>query len=150
MIENNYGRVLQLVKQEKSKIETFALQDDRMFLNTLVIRIAKEKEVRLTTIDGSQRIGFIAGLDNEWIQLTTTEKQQLVLINIVNISIIEETGESIRSLKLDENPTLNSELQNKIKGYCQTIFVKARDIYREKQQLNSFKDHIEDKEVANV
>jgi hypothetical protein len=118
-------------KADKPKIETFALGDDRMFLNTLVHRIAKEKEVKLTMIDNVTRIGFITGLDEEWIQITTTEGQHLVLLNIVNISVIEETGQNLREMEISD------EEKEAIQSYCLTIFVKARNIFREKQESKS-------------
>lgn len=138
-----------MIKNEKPKIETFALRDDRMFLNTLVHRIAKEKEVRIVSIGGVERVGFITGLDEEWLQITTTEQQNLALINIVNIIVLEETGNSLRTMKFSDDEEIDAKIKQAIKTYCMTIYVKARVIFKEKQESNSEARHeLEDAPVA--
>lgn len=118
-------------------MDNFALADDHMFLNTLIHRIAKEKEVRFFTIDGTISEGFITGLDEEWIQITTTQNQTLVLINIMNITKIEETGESIKSIIIDKDPEKNEIAKEAIRNYCLTIYVKAKKIFQEKQEAKA-------------
>ncbi len=126
MTEHNFtNRSTEEIKEEIERRKTeFALPSSNMFLNTIIQRVAKEKEVIVYTIGGLDRIGFITGLDQEWLQLTTTDEQKLVLIQLLNIDFIEETGNTIRTIKADK------EQVAEIKKYAQTIFVKAREINR--------------------
>lgn len=112
------------------KKSNFALPDDLMFTNTIIQRVAKQKEIVVTSVSGKTHVGFITGIDREWIQLTTTQTQRLVLLNLLNIETIEETGFSLRTVKLDLNEKEQEEAKAKIKTYAQTVYVKARDIIR--------------------
>lgn len=108
----------------------FALPDDQMFTNTIIQRVARQKEILVTSVSGKSHIGFITGIDREWIQLTTTQTQRLVLLNLLNIETIEETGFSLHTVVLDLSVKEQEEAKARIKTYAQTVYVKARDIIR--------------------
>ncbi len=113
---------------EKSTVSerkaSFALPNAQMFINTIIQRVSKEKEVTIVTVSGNEHTGFITGIDEEWCQITSSEEQQLVLLNLLNIESVEETGKSLSTIELGE------EAKERIKIYSSTVFVKAREIIR--------------------
>ncbi len=119
----------------------FALPDDTMFINTIILRVAKEKEVTFVTVSGLEHTGFITGIDDEWIQITTTKDRRLVLLNILNVESIEETGKTIRSVDLSR------EDKERIKKYALTVYVKAKEITRvsreRKQQSQNTSSYVD-------
>lgn len=117
----------------KNKVDEFALPGDKMFTNTVIIRVAKEKEVFFDTLSGKTHVGFVTGLDHEWIAITTTFEQRLVLINIVNIEAWGETGRSLEKTKLSDDPQEDETIKMQIRTYSYTVYNKARTIFKEKQ-----------------
>lgn len=116
----------------KDLVKEFALTDDLMFINALVTRIAKEKEVTFITFSGAVHTGFITGLDNDWIQLTTTEVLAFDMVQIVNVESWCETGQNLRIMeKIAEANNDQNSLQKieKIREYAEIIYKKARAIY---------------------
>lgn len=102
----------------------FALPGSRMFIKAIIQRVAKNKEITAVTVGGVEHTGFITGMDAEWIQITTTVGQQLVLLNLLTLESIEETGKSLSNVDISENQ------KEKIKVYSATVYVKAREILR--------------------
>lgn len=111
-------------KTRDNLVKSFALNDDSMFINALVTRIAKEKEVRFRTFSGEEHVGFITGLDHEWIQLTTTEDCSFDMIQIVNIESFSETNISLRSREISDAQ------KERIREFANIIYKKARTIYQ--------------------
>jgi len=97
------------------------MEDDQMFHRTMIGRIARQKELIVTDSSGTSHQGFITGLDQEWLQLTTTLDQRLVLKNLMNVTSVEETGNTLRSV--DVTP----EAREAIERYSKTIHMKARE-----------------------
>lgn len=111
---------------EKSRddlVKEFAKHDDSVFINALITRVAKEKEVIFRTFSGAEHVGFVTGLDHEWIQLTTTDDCAFDMVQIVNIESFTETKKSLRSLNIPE------ESKERIRDFALTLFKKARVIY---------------------
>lgn len=144
------GEKILMEKPRDNLIKNFALSDDSLFINALVTRIAKEKEVMFRTFSGEEHIGFITGLDHEWVQLTTTEDCAFDMIQIVNIESFSETKRSLRSKDLGI-----PELQrDRIREFANIIYKKARNIYMNRPSRtpgfyrNDAIDDEEDYEVA--
>jgi hypothetical protein len=116
--------------QRDHKHVSIALPGDYMFQRLMIGRIARQKELLITATSGKEFIGFIIGWDSEWLQLTTTAEQKLVVIQIMNIMSVEETGNALWNIELD------TEKREKIERFTQVIYEKARDaqteIYRDR------------------
>lgn len=98
------------------------MPDDDMYVNTMILRVYKEKELCFTTLSGAQHVGFCTGLDREWIQITTSEGLFLGLLNLVNVESIRETGNSVSDLP--------PALRDRVKVYTRTIHIKSKEIQR--------------------
>lgn len=99
---------------------SIALENDVVFHRTMVGRIANKKEIRVRDTGGSEEIGFVTGWDEEWLQLTTTVGQCLVLVNILNITTISETSKNLK------NVDVSPQARVKIDRYMETVHVKAK------------------------
>lgn len=114
------------MEKRDNPIKNFALDEDSLFINAMITRIAKEKEVSFITFSGEIHTGFITGLDHDWVQLSRTEDCAFDMIQIVNIESFSETKRSLRSRDI---PDINKE---RIKEYASIIYKKARSIYNER------------------
>lgn len=120
------------MEKRDNPIKNFALEDDSLFINALITRIAKEKEVCFVTFSGEIHTGFITGLDHDWVQLTTTEDCGFDMLQIVNIESFSETRRSLRSRDIPE------ENKERIKEYAAIIYKKARNIYNERPKRTTY------------
>ena len=102
-----------------------------MFQRLMIGRIARQKELLVTMVSGKEHRGFIIGWDSEWLQLTTTEEQRLAVVQIINISSVEETDFALWNIKIDD------EARAKIERFTQVIYEKACDaqktIYKDRK-----------------
>lgn len=84
---------------------TISLKRDVVFQKFLAKAILRECEVFFNTLDGESSVGFVTGLDNEWVQISSKERSvdgeyRSVLVQIVAIASFGETGQKL--YKLDE------------------------------------------------
>jgi hypothetical protein len=89
-----------MLRSTPVKITDFALPDDEMFVETLILRIFKQKEIRFDLISGNSVTGFVTALDKESIQIITTQDQRLGVVNIMNLEYWEETGWSLKNVPI--------------------------------------------------
>lgn len=119
------------------RVAAFALPGDEMFRNTIVGFAAREKEIKVAMVSGMESIGFVTGLDAEFLQLVTTKDQGLLLVNIANIEDVAETGRTISSIEsikgLDDDQVVKA--LDGIKRHYQTMWIKAKDVMRAKSAL---------------
>ncbi len=118
---------------------SIALPDDQMFTRLMIGRIARQKELRVSTISGKETVGFVIGLDHEWLQMTTTAGQILTVVQLLNVVSIEETGTALWNLEVETHEGLGGkEGKEQIERYTQVIYEKARDaqsvIYRDRKK----------------
>jgi hypothetical protein len=119
---------------EKSRdelVKEFAKHDDSVFINALITRVAKEKEVKFRTFSGAEHIGFVTGLDHEWVQLTTTDDCAFDMVQIVNIESFTETKNNLRTLNIPE------EHKERIRDFALTLYKKAKVIYEKRPNRTS-------------
>jgi hypothetical protein len=116
---------------------TIALPADQMFQRLMIGRIARQKELLISVMSGKEHRGFIIGWDSEWLQLTTTEEQRLVVIQIINITSVEETNHALWNINIDD------EARTKIERFTQVIYEKACDaqkaIYKDRKLPSEMK-----------
>lgn len=74
-----------------------ALQGDKVWLRDIATAAAKELEVEIGLVSGSYVKGFLTGLDELWVQLTTSDERERTLINIQNIQSVKFTKKTIES-----------------------------------------------------
>lgn len=122
---------------------SIALPEDQMFTRVLIGRIARQKELKVTTISGKEIIGFIIGLDHEWLQLTTTVGQTQVVVQLLNVAAIEETGIALWNIDVDGYDGLGGqEGKERIERFAQTVYERARDaqkmIYHDRRRDNYY------------
>lgn len=91
---------------------TIALEADEGFQKFLARKIALEVELKFS-VGRSTYLGFVTGLDEDWVQITTSDEQRAVLLNISSIDSIEDTG-----VKLN---TASIEVATKIRGYARSL-----------------------------
>jgi hypothetical protein len=124
---------------------SIALPEDQMFTRVLIGRIARQKELKVTTISGKEVVGFIIGLDHEWLQLTTTVGQMQVIVQLLNVASIEETGLALWNMDVDNYEGLGGqEGKERIERFAQTVYERARDaqkmIYHDRRRESYYND----------
>jgi hypothetical protein len=149
-------------KKTQSKIDNFALPGDKSFIRVLVVRIMKQKELVFGSMDGDKSRGFVTGLDENWLTLTTTQDQRMKVLNINNLCSMEETGFSLQNVPIEIDDSLIeiatdadvsadelvklvnerrdiliNDCREKIKFYCSTLHAKARDAIKEQRELSA-------------
>ena len=122
---------------------SIALPDDQMWTRVMVGRIARQKELKVTTISGKEVVGFVIGLDHEWLQMTTTAGQVQTVIQLLNVVAIEETGIALWNLDVDKYEGLGGqEGKERIERFAQTVYERARDmqkiIYHDRRRHENF------------
>lgn len=88
---------------------------DVMFERNLSHLASKGRELILSTAGGEEFVGFVAGLDDEYIQVCLTDDQSLALVNRSYLSTISESGRSLEDMLLMD-----------VDGSIQTIHEKTR------------------------
>ena len=80
------------------------LQGDQVFQKYIATTARKIREIRFACVDAIY-IGFVTGLDREWVQLALTFEGENVtnlertLVRLENICSVRETGRGIEDLK---------------------------------------------------
>lgn len=116
-----------------------ALPEDQMWSRLMIGRIARQKELRVHTISGKEVVGFVIGLDHEWLQMTTTAGQVLTAVQLLNVVAVEETGVALWNIDVDGYEGLGGpEGKENIERFTQVIYEKARDaqndIYKDRKK----------------
>lgn len=78
--------------------QTVSLPDDEMWQSFVAIRVVRKSLLEFTTVNGEKVEGFITGIDDDWLQITTRHGLNAVLLHISNISKVMETGQKLMSL----------------------------------------------------
>lgn len=82
-----------------SKLLETELPGNQLFQKYLATRATKGRELEIKTVP-EDYVGFVTGLDHEWVQLCLTGKDDLTatIIQVGHITGIKETGRTLRDL----------------------------------------------------
>lgn len=107
------NEVKEVVLEAEVSDFNIALSGNELLQKFIARRVAKELEVSVTYSTGGEVTGFITGLDEDWLQVTSTRRLSSVLINLSTVGTIQSTGRHLRDL-----PPRDRE---KVKGYLFAI-----------------------------
>ncbi|WP_267716704.1 hypothetical protein [Streptomyces sp. CoH17] len=102
-----------------------ALGADEMFQRAVARRVVFGSELLFTTANGREYRGFPTGLDEDWIQITTTADQTAVWLSLQQIVSMEETGKKIK----DFDPVIQEKI-NKFQGAFKEACIEAHNKYK--------------------
>lgn len=105
----------------------FGLPGSQMFVNALIQLVAKEKEISVTTMGGAVIVGFVTGLDEEWLQLSTTDPLFMSLLRINALEEIRPTGQTLESLK-----DISESQKAQIVRHSESVVRKAKALVNER------------------
>lgn len=105
-----------------------------MWQRAMARRASRQIELVFFMIDGSENRGFISGLDKEWVQLTLTETQKAVWLNLVAISRIIETGRGLRELEVSE------DAKERIRSFTRTFRNKSRSLLKDERDEREIRE----------
>jgi hypothetical protein len=104
--------------------QRLAQESEDMFERNLSLWAMKRQEVRIVA-DGYTIEGFLAGLDEYWIQVwgcedfaNPEEENSFHLISKESITIISPTGKSVKDL----DPAEADEIENKVKNFANVSY----------------------------
>lgn len=83
-----------------SKLLETELPGNQLFQKYLATRATKGRELEIKTVP-EDYVGFVTGLDHEWVQLCLTGKDDdltATIIQVGHITGIKETGRTLRDL----------------------------------------------------
>lgn len=100
------------------------LPDDQILQRYLVRRIFREIEFRVREVDGTETVGYITGLDDKCLQMSTSpvhaaDEPRSVLI-FWPVSRIEETGRRLDDLEHDHRSKIRS-YSHALRSQCQIV-----------------------------
>lgn len=95
-----------------------AQPNSEMFERNIGHLASNEKEVLVRVYyEDESYVGFIAGLDDEYLQLCLSEaNQSLVLIDRMSITSLKETGNTLYDYEMD--PNFDEEVVERIRERC--------------------------------
>jgi hypothetical protein len=98
-----------------------------MFINALIQLVAKEKELSVTTMGGAVITGFVTGLDEKWLQMSTTDPLFMSLLRLEALEEIRPTGNTLESLK-----TISESRKAQISRHSESVVRKAKALVNER------------------
>lgn len=91
-----------------------SLEEDQLFQKFVGRAATKQHEVRFVSLD-LDYVGFVTGLDEDWIQLTLTgtdhkspDRLASTLLRLSNLSAVSETGRTVADLSENEAAQVRS------------------------------------------
>lgn len=123
---------------EVSSHQRLAQESEDMFERNLSLWAMKRQEVRIS-VEGCIVIGFLAGLDEYWVQIWGHEdsegfiKSSFYLISKESISLISPTGRSIKDFDTDFAETV----ENKVKNFANVSYAFNKSLREEKEGNNA-------------
>lgn len=105
----------------------FGLPGSQMFINALIQLVAKEKELSVTTMGGAVITGFVTGLDEKWLQMSTTDPLFMSLLRLEALEEIRPTGNTLESLK-----TISESRKAQISRHSESVVRKAKALVNER------------------
>lgn len=99
------------------------LNDDQIMQRWLARRIFRESEFAVVTRDGASTVGWVTGLDDRCVQLSTspsgpTDEPRSVLVFWGFVARIEETGRRLDDLDYENRSKIRS-YSHALKGRCE-------------------------------
>ncbi len=91
-----------------------AQEKDQMWERNLSIIASKNREVEVITTYEEELIGFIAGLDEQFVQVCLSKSAVQVLVNRNHLIQIQETGKDLSDIKDD---TLKRRVEDRVKMF---------------------------------
>lgn len=101
--------------------KNLALPGSSMWVKALASCIVRKTELKIHVADGGSYVGFVTGLDEEWMQMTRTRGITPVWLSIAQITSIEDTGRRLQ----DAFP--NKEDQEKVRNLFNALYNSARN-----------------------
>lgn len=112
-----------------------AQSGESMFERNIAHIAKKHQEVKVV-VDAEERemadpglgiplIGFLAGLDDHWIELRTTEDEKQILVARAGVLMVVVTGRRIRDLEPEKSQRLRSQTQHFVE-YCEGLLNRPR------------------------
>ncbi len=94
---------------------TLAQSEDTMWERNLSIIASKNREVCVVTTFEDELIGYIAGLDKQFVQICLSDSATQVLINRVHLILVRETGKELWNIS-DES--LRRKVEDRVKTFA--------------------------------
>lgn len=107
------------------------LTSDTMWLRTLATRVIKENEVEVYTDSGETHVGYVTGLDEMWLQITTTGKRECVLISIQHIVTIKYPRSTL------DKSGLSEQVKSSVRNYSYAFRKTAEEYLEENNNVGS-------------
>jgi vacuolar-type H+-ATPase subunit F/Vma7 len=118
--------------------QKLAQESEDMFERNLSLWAMKRQEVQII-VDGYVISGFLAGLDEYWIQVwgsENNEERSFHLISKESISVISPTEKSTKDL----DPLEATEIESKIKNFSNVAYAFNKSLREEKNNNKDGKD----------
>jgi hypothetical protein len=119
--------------------QRLAQESEDMFERNLSLWAMKRQEVKIFA-DGYTVSGYLAGLDEYWVQvwgvedfLETDESNAFHLISKESISLISPTGKSTKDLNKEEA----EEIENKVKNFANVSYAFNKSLREDKEGKNA-------------
>jgi len=119
--------------------QRLAQESEDMFERNLSLWAMKRQEVRIVA-DGYTISGFLAGLDEYWVQVwgcedfaTPEEENSFHLISKESITIISPTGKSIKDLDMETA----AEIENRVKNFANVSYAFNKSLREDKEGKNA-------------
>lgn len=113
----------------KEPEETLAQPKDSMFERNIGHMASRNREAYITTSAFPMALrGFLAGLDEEWLQICLTEDQTLAEIRRDTIVMVMESGRTLSDLERES--TLSEQDARKIREKTEHFQRKSSHVFR--------------------
>jgi hypothetical protein len=114
---------------------SIAMPGEQMFQLQMARKVSKAVELRVIT-PVKEYEGFLIGLDQEWMRLTESETLKPVLIPLLHVTSIEETGKTLPKVFPVEGGELekksrvltNVEKRDRVAAYMQSFRTKSQKL----------------------
>lgn len=112
-------------------VHTVSLSEDEMWQSFVAIRAVRKSLLEITTVSGDVIEGFITGIDEDWIQLTSRGNYEAILINLGNISHTKDTSKTLMGLFHEEE--ISMEEVKRVEQYSFNTRQAARSFLENKK-----------------
>ena len=127
-----------MLDTEVSNHQRLAQESEDMFERNLSLWAMKRQKVKIF-VDGYVVVGFLAGLDEYWLQMWGHEESDLTnhysfhLISKESISLIVSTGTSVKDLDRD----FAEVVEDKVKNFANVSYAFNKSLKEEKEGKNA-------------
>jgi len=81
----------------REKTLAVAMEGNQLLQKYIATRAKKERELEIGTLT-EVHTGFVTGIDDRYVQITTSDELAAVLIGLANVTYVKETGYSVDAL----------------------------------------------------